>query len=563
MKERSPIGISLEGLGKALSNKRLKVPKYQRSYAWQEKHVRDLLTDIDNAIGADETEYFLGSIVTTGIQKPRPEVADGQQRIATVTILLAAIRDYFLAAKDSERAHEIDTEFLLSKDLRTLEADPRLEMNSEDNDYFRKRILSQPESGDRKVEPTKESHKRINQAAQMVAQHLQKAVKSKDATDVLARLVEFISDSLKVIWVEVEDDSNAFKIFETLNDRGLALAITDLLKNYLFGLADTRIGEVQDRWITTVGTIEAIDTDKPEELLLAFIRHHWSSRYGLTRERELYSEIKKRVKTRAQSIQLANELAAGARTYAALLNPSHDLWTKYGVTTQQHVETLILSRMVQIRPLLLAVLREFSTEEARKAIRHMVSWVVRFLIHGGLGGGTLETHYSDRAKEVNDGKITTAAELAAAMRGVVPSDSEFKTSFATASVSKAYLARYYLRVLEKQERGQSEPELVPNDNADVVILEHILPQNPSAAWGKISSDDQEAYGNRLGNLILLRKRIGEEIGNKGFAAKKKHYADSEFLITKELATVSDWGIAEIAERQARLAEQAVKAWPVK
>jgi uncharacterized protein with ParB-like and HNH nuclease domain len=89
------ISIELAGIGKALINKRLAVPIYQRSYAWEDKHVLDLFSDISEAISKNETEYFVGSIVTTKNETQRPEVVDGQQRLATTTILIAAIRDYF------------------------------------------------------------------------------------------------------------------------------------------------------------------------------------------------------------------------------------------------------------------------------------------------------------------------------------------------------------------------------------------------------------------------------------------------------------------------------------
>ena len=75
------IQISLLGIGDALHNMQLGVPFYQRSYAWEEKHVRDLFSDITKAIENGESEYFLGSIVTTKNDTARPEVVDGQQRL--------------------------------------------------------------------------------------------------------------------------------------------------------------------------------------------------------------------------------------------------------------------------------------------------------------------------------------------------------------------------------------------------------------------------------------------------------------------------------------------------
>src|SRR5690606_19350318 len=119
-----------------------------------------------------------------------------------------------------------------------------------------------------------------------------------------------------------------------------------------------------------------------EDLVVTYIRHLWSSKYGATRERELYESIKKRVTTKKQAIDFVEELASNARLYAAILNPAHEIWAKYGATARQHVETLNLLRMIQIRPLLLAVLDRFEVPEARKSLRAFVSWSVRFLITG-------------------------------------------------------------------------------------------------------------------------------------------------------------------------------------
>ena len=89
------IRINLDGIGHALADRYLSVPAYQRSYAWEEKQITDLFADIANAIAKGKQEYFLGSIVVIDKENGQ-EVVDGQQRLATISILLSAIRDYFL-----------------------------------------------------------------------------------------------------------------------------------------------------------------------------------------------------------------------------------------------------------------------------------------------------------------------------------------------------------------------------------------------------------------------------------------------------------------------------------
>ena len=140
------IDIELIGIGRALLNKNLAVPLYQRSYAWEETHVIDLFQDISKAIIDGDSEYFLGSIVTTKNDSKRPEVADGQQRLATTTILLAAIRDHFYNSGDKARATTITVTYLHKQDLATLAVIPKLKLNDSDNDFFLKRILTDPDS---------------------------------------------------------------------------------------------------------------------------------------------------------------------------------------------------------------------------------------------------------------------------------------------------------------------------------------------------------------------------------------------------------------------------------
>jgi hypothetical protein len=557
------INIELLGIGQAIYNKMLAVPFYQRSYAWEDKHILDLFSDTTNAIDTGESEYFLGTIVTTKNDTTRPEVSDGQQRLATVTILLSAIRDYFFNSPTKEnrtRAQNITYKYLYYQELRTLDTTPKLKLNDADNEFFSKRVLSNPDSSDRAITPAKESHKKIVRACELAKQFVDGLAQTPQPEEKLSSLVSYIHDSLKVIWVSVPDDANAFVIFETLNDRGLALAISDLLKNYLFGISSDRITEVQQRWMQMISTLEAIDN---EEITVTYIRHFWSSKYGSTREKDLYNQIKSNVRNKAQALEFSTALAENSRLYSAMLNTSHELWQKYGPTAREHMSTLNFLRMIQIRPLILAVLSKFSVSEAQKALRLMVSWVVRFLIVGGLGGGTLETHYSLRARDIYGGSINTAKQLSDQLKKIIPTDAKFQDSFSTATVSTQYLARYYLRVLEQQQRGNANPEFIPTDNTDIVNLEHVLPQNPSNLWNYISDEDKALYCKRIGNLALLTTPINTQAGNDSFAFKKQFYAQSDYLLTKNLTAYESWDKDSIASRQTMLAGIAVKAWPLK
>jgi hypothetical protein len=563
---KGSIKFEHKGIGELLSQDRLVVPINQRSYAWLDTHVQDLLQDLAGAIDSDVPDYFLGTIVLTQTENTLPEVADGQQRLATISILLAAIRDYLIANKHDLRAQNIEQNYLLTTDLRTEDIIPRLSLNVDDNDFFRQFVLSKPGSEERMAAEKKvsegelaPSNKKMLAATEIVRRHIADIVKPYKDQDAVQRLVDwvnFIRTGAKIISVTVPDHINAFTMFETLNDRGMRAAQSDILKNYLFGRAQERIKEVQQRWAAMIGALETVDDD----LTVTYVRHYWVTQHGPTKERELSKEIKEFVSGKQKAVDVAGELATSANDYVALLNSAHPKWNVYGGGTRKHVDIITRQLQVaQIRPLMFAVARYFDIKEGQKAFKLLVSLSVRFLIVGGRGG-LLDRHYSMRAHDVGTGKIKAAKELAKAMTDIVPTDAEFEAAFAIARVSHTYLARYYLRALELQVKQDPEPEQVPNEEEEIINLEHVLPENPSSAW-KIDADTAAAAYKRIWNMVLLRAKTNVAIGNRSFKDKKLSYKQSGFILTQEVAGPM-WGLQEIADRQKRLAELAVKTWPI-
>jgi hypothetical protein len=565
--EGGDIGLARQGLGKILSNHYLKVPVNQRSYKWQKDHVNDLLTDIENAIFEDrDKDYFLGTVVFTAGPVASLEVADGQQRLATTAILIAAIRDY-LHKRGDRRAQTIHEQYLIKTDLITEEPQPRLRLNVEDDDYFRKRVLLYPDHPDRKfvtaTGPTKESHKNISIAADLAAAHISRLHGSYggEAVTRILQWVVYLENRAQVISFVVKEHADAFMIFETLNDRGLELSKADLLKNYLFGRAGVdRIKEVQQSWTEMTGALETVTDD---EITVTYTRHLWISLHGRTREKELYKKIKDVVKSKQAAVDFAAALGKSSRQYVALLNASHhEIWTAYPARTRQNVSLIRWMGWKQVRPLMLAVMREFTPKEVDKAFRAFVCWTVRFLIYGGLGSGSVEDSFADCAKDVSAKKIKTAKEILANLQPHIPTDEEFRTAFAIARVSKAYLARYYLRALEQQKSGDSEPEKVVNEDPADITLEHVLPQKPDGGWKHIDPEVYPSLVNRLGNLALLKRQANSDAKSTEIKDKAGDYAKSSYVLTKDLASYSQWGPDQIAERQKKMADVAVKTWPL-
>jgi uncharacterized protein with ParB-like and HNH nuclease domain len=564
--------IKLDGIGHAIADNKLMVPIYQRSYAWEKDNITNLYQDWSEAIRRGDQEYFLGSIVVAHSDQNTYHIIDGQQRLATTSIFLAAIRDYFHAKGELKRAAKVQNDYLLTTDIGTLDELPRLQLNSIDHDFFYKGILLSPDDPQRKnlhLNNPRKSHQRLQQASDLAMIAVED--ETKNSPDPIGRLVEFITfiaDRVKIIWLIVPDDTRGYVIFETLNDRAVELAASDLLKNFLFSkTSPQRLNEVQTNWNNMV---EAIKADGDEEETVKYIRHLWSSMNGLTREKDLYKEIRKSVNSSQHAVELAITLYENAKLYSAIRNPSDSFWSSYNYTTREHIRTLNELRVEQYRPLLLSILRKFSQDKktVEKSIELLVAWVVRFLVKGG-GGGTLEEHYSSTASKIHQGKIITLRELTDEMKKVVPNDTEFKTAFINLVVTKNYLARYYLRTLELTARKQVQPENKPNTNPDEVNLEHILPQNPTSPgpWGHIKQEEADTYCYRLGNMVLLQADKNVKLGNKGFAEKHKVFAQSELLLTAEVAQTTQssdtaWYSAEIIKRQERLAELAIETWGI-
>ncbi len=280
-----------------------------------------------------------------------------------------------------------------------------------------------------------------------------------------------------------------------------------------------------------------------------------------TRSNELFDKIKNEVTNEAHAVSWSTTLELRAHDYAALYTSSHDAWNPYHPDVRARVETLRFLGVSQVRPLLLAAFGKFSQKEMAKLLTAAVNWSVRVLLTG-VPSGTLEGYYSKCAKKATDGDIKTVDALAKEMAVIIPDDGRFKAAVATAVVANAQLARYYLRVIQMQADGAMNSQYVPNAG-EQVTLEHIMPINPGPAWVNISTEDAKAYCNRLGNQALLDANVNSKLGNVAYDVKKPALSLSPFSLTKEAAVHQQWGPTEIGDRQKRLADLAILAWPVK
>lgn len=548
------------GIAEALLRKPLAVPLNQREYSWTEKEVGELLEDLHQAINEDKSEYFLGTVVTTRPATSALEVVDGQQRLATCTILLAAIRDYFFSKNDSMMIEAIE-DFLFTIDRDRRERVPRLTLNVDDDKFFRDSVLPKPnEKIRKKATAVKASHERIAAASRVAAEHVENILRPFNESvrsDYLNKWVNFLQHKARIIFLTASDNANAYVMFETLNDRGLRTTQADLVKNYLFSQADTRINEAQERWSRMRGLLESLG----EEVTLTYLRHLSISKYGYLKEREVFDRISSSVRGRTAAIDFLETLSVCAGDYVAILSPEHPKWNGYPDGMRSSVKTLNFLGLYPLRPLMLAVAGNFSSQNVATSFRLFVSWSVRFLIAGGGRSGSVEKALASCARDVTQGTIKNVEGMLKALDDVIPSDGDFQEAFSTKRVSSTALARYYLRAMELYRKGDAQPEWVPNEEI-IINLEHVYPDKPTPEdWPLFEPETGPAYLKRIGNMALLQASKNSEIGNQGPSVKWKQYESSTFLFTKDVASYGEWGPKQIEDRQRDMSEYAVKTWP--
>ena len=556
---QNQIAFEQLGLGSVLKQNRLVVPPNQREYAWTDREVRQLFQDFAKAINDKEPGYFLGTIVTI----PRAndgmlEVVDGQQRLATTAILLAAIRDY-LIGKEDMIVESINNEFLTGIDRDNRSRIPNLSLNIDDNELFNWIIVKSDGSP---PDETKQSHLLLNKAYAEAQKHVLKTVSNldqRDHGDFLNLWVSFIEHQALVVLLRVPDGANAYKMFETLNDRGLRTSQADLIKNYLFGRSGNRIKEVQNHWSYMRGILESLEE---ENITVDFLRHALIVIRGHTRQSEVYDAVQEKVKGNLEAVRFLSTLEGLAITYVATFNPEHEKWNTYPESARRAIQTFNLLNIRPMRALLLAVTTKFTPNESAKAIQFLISLGVRLLIASSTRSGSVEAPLVTAANNIFTGNIETTDNLKKQLHNITPINEEFKSAFETARVSKAQLARYYLRCLEMSKNKEPEPWFIPTQDQSIINLEHILPKKPEENWPQFSEEEVAMYSNRLGNQALMRARDNSLLKSSKFSEKKDVYKDSPYILTSQIADWDDWSVSAITERQLKLAELALLAWPI-
>lgn len=548
------------GLGSLLRRWRLIVPPNQREYAWTDREITQLLQDFAKAIN-EAGPYFLGTIVTIPRDEGTLEVVDGQQRLATTALLLAAIRDYLRERNEELIVQSIDDEFLSGIDREKRIRVPKLRLNIDDNEIFDRLVTRR--RGEPDPVPVRASHERLLFARDEAKRHVRRIVSpldEKEHGDLLNRWVSFLEHRALVVLLRVPDDADAYKMFETLNDRGLRTSQADLIKNYLFSRAGRRMDEVQSRWSYMRGALESATEDTG--ITINFLRHALIVQRGHLREADVYDRVQGIVKSEPAAVTFAATLETLANIYVATFNPENERWNTYQDSVRRAIEVFNLFDIRPLRPLIVAIAAKMDPKQAAVAYNFLIALGVRLITAASTRSGSVEIPVAEAAKHVFEGTVDTAQKLRDMLASLTPTDGEFHLAFKTMRVSNAKFARYYLRSLEMTAKKESEPWFVPQDDKQVINLEHVLPKKPEEQWPQFDEDAVRQLTTRLGNLALMRASENSTLKSQAFADKKQVYAASPYLLTSQIAEAGEWTAETIDARQKTLADLAIETWKV-
>jgi uncharacterized protein with ParB-like and HNH nuclease domain len=543
------------------NGKSYKVPIYQRDYSWSKDDWEDLWNDILE-IPNDKTHY-LGYLVLQPENDSNDTfwIIDGQQRLTTLSILCLAVTALLKKWSDDDidsehnriRFDKITERYLGNFSLSRLSIDPKLTLNRNNDDYYKSWLLKhrQPTA----LSKLKPSQKLLQKAFNYYIEQLQNHFKdNKSGADLSEFLEKIVGNGIIFTQIIVTNDLDAFKVFETLNARGVKLSTADLLKNYLFklshNLGDLDLSEAERQWQNITDTIRTND-------LTTYVRHYWNSRYKLERQPTLFKAIKREINTPEKAFQFLSDLEESSVYYTAFNNPNDNLWEKKD--ERPYLKVLDLLNVTTCFSLMIAALNNLERNEFKVVLRELANITFRYNI-SDLNPNEAERVFSKVANDIANKKISTAKEVSLALKSIYVSDDNFEQAFSTVVINtrrKKELAKYILVKIENQIASQDyQPEEANS------TIEHILPENPGTVWEEdFPIDIQEDYIYRLGNYTLLEASINNKLDNNTpFTEKLEKYKNSTFKLSNDYCNYEKFTPKEIALRQDKMAKIAKGIW---
>ncbi|MEK6580139.1 MAG: DUF262 domain-containing protein [Bdellovibrionota bacterium] len=539
-----------------------KIPRFQRPYSWTRENVEDFWKD---SILSLDQEYFIGSMVVFKEKDNYFGVVDGQQRLTTITIVLASLRNFFNEYKMKDPAEGVHS--LIER--KNIDNKFEYVIQTETSyPYFHEHIQKNgtPSTEAKGGEEEQALKNAFDQIKALLVEKLSEIEKSsaneKEKMESIEAELKRIRDKtlrLKLILIELDNEDDAYVIFETLNSRGKDLQVSDLIKNHLAKMCkrkNTGVDIARDKWRKIV---ETIDTSKADLDLNDFILHFWLSKYDYTTLKELFKKFKPKVEeSNAQAF--LDELQKEVKYYRAIDETDSMKWDKQELPIKLSLDALVLFKVRQPKPALLSTLSVYKGKilkltEATELISaiekfHFLSTAITSQRSSGgvskmyaLIGRTIRSE-TDATKRSN-----AIRQFKEKLRKAKPNRDEFILSFSELKYSELYtkskkLIQYILEKNDALHRGGT-----PIDYNQMTI-EHILPQSSA------KNDTETGLVANIGNLIFVPTTLNAALDDKPFPEKKRLLIQSKHPVDKVLNDATTWDEKQILERAKHLAGEA-------
>lgn len=540
------------------------VPLYQRSYQWSEANRAQLWADIvqlvDERTEDPDATHFLGSLVLS----PSPGasagsvqrflVVDGQQRLTTLTLLLAAIRDHHLATDEPRKTEAVNERFLINKfedDDRRLKLVP----TQADRDAYRSAIDQLPDAG---------ADDNVGEAYRFFRRKLVMADDPEDPHDI-DRIEAAATRGISLVVVTTEAGDNVHRIFESLNNTGLRLSQADLLRNYLFMRLPTRAEEIyKHQWKPLQ---DALTTEELEILFWFDLARHRPT----VKQANTYSEQQRRLDALRSEDEIADEVArfsALGRLLRVVTHPDEESDPAVRLRLrrlQQWDSTTVLPVLLHF--LDLRAQGEADSEMIAGAMLTIESYLVRRLVVGRTTSNVNRTLLGLIA-EADDGLPLdrSVLEYLSTGRKHFASDAAIREATALSPFYIKGRANHRSLVLKWIEESFESKEAV---DLGQTTIEHIMPQTLSSQWradlqplvgaDETVDDAHTRLVHTLGNLTLTA--YNSPLGNRPFEEKRAEFAKSGIRLNRTPAEADVWGPPQIEKRAAAIAEQIISVWP--
>jgi len=503
-------------------NSLYEIPKYQRPYKWVNEQVEQLWNDLYESFQNDENSYFLGSIVTAINKNNKLDVIDGQQRLTTLFILFCVIKDlYPNINQNSENQNsitkdDIENFIFFKKRFKRL----TLLTDIQHRNDFEKLIV------EGKINDLKKPNKsQINNDEEPQYKFINTALIFKEKLEQLSlntieNFINFICNNVYMIRINCQNTSFAIKLFQIINDRGMDLSNSDLIKSYLIEKIEQEYQEEQvilqdkvEEFITHWREIENIISDTDLSMNDLFILYEY---YLIARNprKGLYDELKNVLKNK-DSIETIVEVKNIAKKYDYLFN-SNDIilnsfwYLRWSFYWKAIVLTLLLTK-------------NYSKEEQDK----FLFYFRRFYYLYWIAGYTLS-----KIKQISFNLIKYLKEnkdldyILNVMENKLKNDNvieKAKENILDNIVDNEAWIKPLLILVEYHYTEKDEYNFIELNNN--LHLEHILPKEYKQikGWEHISDKIAEEYLCSIANLTLLSGKKNIEASNNDFETKLKVY----------------------------------------